>query len=664
MKLLAENARKGGKKRREEVINATSKDDCGRYVVFQEVSLLNDINNKRSMASGFRNQQAECPRVGMKYIHPEIFFLGETRLNDSLNWCPVKKKIPPLSQLLEKEDDDREARAKRGKFRRDAVINDLMSIDSEYLVVPFKRSNSTSSALSNMSYRSILSSRLFGDDGEESLEHLSYLEDGEKEDDSFLDDSEASIRYSHSDALTPQNKRQSVVEEVRRFRRGSILSTFGTIASNPIEEASCSDNSEELSLEQVFPQRRESRRHSILSALSTFSSVSEAILEGHSDDDEGEELDVDRSIGRSRSDSISIDRSIVAQSIEELNKSKEIDFQRANSPRKSKSSQEKDIIEQHPSIFQEKTDILIENMHKSDISCLSLQLEDLAVEQGSQGSRIKKIGTRRRSHLGRRVSDRERFPNESINKPNHRYEDSHDLYYDQSSQVSRSDSISRARSIVTETIDELSNSKELDNPQCSFTREKCKRESMYQEKGSMNDTLNRQLNKSNSSGLPPEFQDLANDQPDSKEIQPKKSALYRRMSMVGGPSDHATSLNRRLSMIGGPSDHGKTWNDSTDRCHHSTNSNDSQTVNQNYSSAIHRRMSMVNTKMPKRQSIIDIENASIVSSDYTSTTPRTISPTYDIKHEAVSKWRAAAQKFNNMYVDLQIQSSTWSNMLG
>lgn len=618
--------KKNCKRKRVKAINATSQNNCGRSVVFREISLLDEINDKHRTASGKLGKKVEDARSEIAYIHPDIFFLGETKLNDALNWNPVRKKVPVLSQLFQSEEDREAKEIPLHRVRRDAIIDDFSTSNPAFFDVPIKRSNSVSSVLSNLSYRSILSTRLFGDDEDESLEYLSYL-DMEKEE--GLDDSESSTRYSYSDTLAPHH---------RNYRRGSILSTFGTIASNPIEEMSNSDCSEEISLDDVFSECRESHlssRNSILSGLSNYSS--EAIRE-EIDGDNGQALDLDQNLGRSRSDSISIARSIVAETIKELGCSNDLDLQQVSSAEKSTSLQENNKILQDSSTCQKKPDIedlLIEDMHKSNISCLSIQLEDLVMEQHE------KIGVqRRRSTARRRSSDYSRVSNnERWHKPSGHDEDSQDLNFDQSSRVSRSDSISRARSVVTETIEELCDSKEIDQPVIHVSREnriRRQRHSMYQKKTDV-----QKLHRSNASGVSLQIEDLSKDQHDIHGSKPKKSALYRRMSMIGGGSDH-----------------GKPFHDDKSYSNVGNSSNHTQT-NATFSSAIHRRMSMV----PKRQSIVHHESASIVSSDQSVTTPRSISPTptYDIKHSAVSKWRSATQKFNQFYVDLQIQSSAWAS---
>mmetsp|Transcript_13737 Transcript_13737/g.20928 ORF Transcript_13737/g.20928 Transcript_13737/m.20928 type:complete len:626 (-) Transcript_13737:58-1935(-) len=620
--------KKNCKRKRAKAINATSQNSRGRSVIFREISLLNEINEQRT-ASGKLAKKVEAPRSEIAYIHPDIFFLGETKLNDALNWNPVRKKVPVLSQLLKSEEDREAKEIPLHRVRRDAIIDDFSTSNPAFFDVPIKRSNSVSSFLSNVSYRSILSTRLFGDDEDESLEYLSYL-DVEKEE--GLDDS-GSTRYSYSDTLAPRH---------RSYRRGSILSTFGTIASNPIEEMSNSDCSEEMSLGEVFSECREnhlSRRNSVLSALSNYSS--EAIRE-EIDGDNGQALDLDQNLGRSRSDSISIARSIVAGTIKELSCSNDLGLQQVPSTEKSTSFQEKSKMCQDSSTCQKKPDIedlLIEDMHKSNISCLSIQLEDLVMEQHE------KIGVqRRRNTARRRSSDFSRVSNnERWQKPSGHDEDSQDLNFDQSSRVSRSDSISRARSVVTETIEELSDSKEMDQPFIHVSREnpmRRQRHSMYQKKPDANHLLVQKLHRSNTSGASLQIEDLSQDQHDIHGIKRKKSALYRRMSMIGGGSDH-----------------GKPFHDDKSYSNVGSSSNYTQT-NATFSSAIHRRMSMV----PKRQSIHH-ESSSIVSSDHSATTPRSISPTpsYDIKHSAVSKWRSATQKFNQFYVDLQIQSSAWAS---
>eukprot|EP00546_Thalassionema_frauenfeldii_P007442 CAMPEP_0178912230 /NCGR_PEP_ID=MMETSP0786-20121207/10143_1 /TAXON_ID=186022 /ORGANISM="Thalassionema frauenfeldii, Strain CCMP 1798" /LENGTH=687 /DNA_ID=CAMNT_0020584781 /DNA_START=28 /DNA_END=2091 /DNA_ORIENTATION=+ len=75
-----------------------------RAPIFQEIAAQYDnfVTRKRRRPSIFSDE----PTIENTYPHPDVFFLGETRLNDCF-WNPVKKKFPPLSQLGNIDSYDR-----------------------------------------------------------------------------------------------------------------------------------------------------------------------------------------------------------------------------------------------------------------------------------------------------------------------------------------------------------------------------------------------------------------------------------------------------------------------------------------------------------------------------------------------------------------------------
>jgi hypothetical protein len=113
-------------------VNSTTNDIKGRAPAFQEVSLLKEIkvSTKRKGYSIPRHTFLQSMnKEEMKYPHPDLFFPGECKFRDTFGRCnPLKKKLPPLSQLLKRQLNvfDSTDPRKLGEGRR---LNRLLSME-------------------------------------------------------------------------------------------------------------------------------------------------------------------------------------------------------------------------------------------------------------------------------------------------------------------------------------------------------------------------------------------------------------------------------------------------------------------------------------------------------------------------------------------------------
>lgn len=94
-----------GRRRRARILPKKA-DISKRAVVFQEILAQygSDEKRRRRRSSVLSDQFKD----NLSYPHPDIFFLGETKFQD-LFYDPMKKKLPPLSKLLNHEFFDPEA---------------------------------------------------------------------------------------------------------------------------------------------------------------------------------------------------------------------------------------------------------------------------------------------------------------------------------------------------------------------------------------------------------------------------------------------------------------------------------------------------------------------------------------------------------------------------
>eukprot|EP00547_Thalassionema_nitzschioides_P014674 CAMPEP_0194238680 /NCGR_PEP_ID=MMETSP0158-20130606/5374_1 /TAXON_ID=33649 /ORGANISM="Thalassionema nitzschioides, Strain L26-B" /LENGTH=670 /DNA_ID=CAMNT_0038972997 /DNA_START=101 /DNA_END=2110 /DNA_ORIENTATION=+ len=103
---IPKNKRKGGEERITTEIPAAEKAITQTAVnIFEEVPEL-FISIDKEFERRKRQTIESSSGAIVTYPHPDLFFVGETKLQDALYWNPIKKRIPPLSQLVARYEED------------------------------------------------------------------------------------------------------------------------------------------------------------------------------------------------------------------------------------------------------------------------------------------------------------------------------------------------------------------------------------------------------------------------------------------------------------------------------------------------------------------------------------------------------------------------------